>query len=104
MNIGPLDGTSVGAAGSPLAQAKGSEVERAHEQLAARARQVYHGRKAAAASGVGEPDGEDHETTDRDADGRRAWERSPGGDGAAPEPGPSRDPSRLSGRLLDLSG
>jgi hypothetical protein len=106
MSIGPLDGVSAGAAGTPLAQTRGSEVERAQKQLAARSRQAYHGRKAEAASGVGEPDGEDHETTDRDADGRRALERLPklAADSAPLEPGASRDPSRLSGNLLDLSG
>ena len=35
-------------------------------------------RKAEAAAGVGEPDGEDHETAERDADGRRPWEESAG--------------------------
>ncbi len=60
-----------------MAQTKGSEVERAEQQLGARQRQVYHGRKAEAAAGVGEPDGEDHEATERDADGRHPWEEPP---------------------------
>ncbi len=78
MNIGPLNGINTGAAGSPLVHAKGAEVERAGQQLGAERRRVYHGRKAAAAAGVGEPDGEDHEaSTERDADGRRPWEEPP---------------------------
>ena len=64
-------------AGSPLAQAKGADVERAHREVGAQRRQVYHERKAEAAAGVGEPDGEDHETADRNADGRRPWEEQP---------------------------
>jgi hypothetical protein len=106
MNIGPLGAVNTGAAGSPLAQTKGSEVERTEQQLGARQRQVYHGRKAEAAAGVGEPDGEDHEATERDADGRRPWEEpaATNGDVAEPKAHPSKDPSQQSGNLLDLSG
>ena len=104
--MSPLNGINAGAAGSPLAQTKGSEVERAEQQLGARQREVYHGRKAEAAAGVGQPDGEDHEATERDADGRRAWEEPPetkkGAD--SPDVRQSKDPSHQSGNLLDLSG
>jgi len=81
-------------------------VERAEQQLGARGRQVYHGRKAEAAAGVGEPDGEDHEPTERDADGRHPWEEPPEANGGvAPGDAPrSKDPTQQSGNLLDLSG
>ena len=72
MNINPLASTS--AAGSPLAQTKGAALERAQEEVGAEQRRLYHDRKAEAAAGVGEPDGEDHQTAQRDADGRRPWE------------------------------
>ncbi len=70
MSIGPV-GTAISAAGSPLAQTKGAEVERAREEVGAERRQVYYDEMAEAAAGVGEPDGEDHETSERDGDGRR---------------------------------
>jgi hypothetical protein len=87
MSIGPL-GAATGAVGSPLTQTKGSEIDRAHGEVGAQRRRVYHEQKAEAAAGVGEPDLEDHEAADRDADGRRPWE----------------DPSRERGNLLDLNG
>ena len=106
MSIGPLSGVNAGVAGSPLAQTKGSEVERAQQTVGAEQRQVYHGRKAEAAAGVGEPDGEDHETADRDGDGRRPWEDQPEPEqnAAVPTTRQSKDPSQQSGNLLDLTG
>jgi hypothetical protein len=104
MSIGPLGAAS--AAGSPLAQTKGAEVERAQQEVGAQRRRVYHGRQAEAAAGVGEPDGEDHETAERDADGRRPWEDQPEppDNGAVPDTTQSKDPSQQSGNLLDLTG
>jgi hypothetical protein len=104
MSLGPV-GIAASTAGTPLAQTKGSALERAQEQVGAERRQVYHEKKAAAAAGVGEPDGEDHETTDRDADGRRPWEEPPEAPAAAAgDSRPSKDPSQQSGNLLDLTG
>ena len=93
-------------AGTPLAQATGSEVERAHGEVGAQRRRVYHERKAEAAAGVGEPDGEDHETGERGADGRRPWEEQPVSEAtdASQDTPRSVDPSRQSGNLLDLDG
>jgi hypothetical protein len=104
MSIGPLGTTS--AAGSTLAQTKGIEIERAGEAVGAQRRQVYHEQKAEAADGVGEPDGEDHETHPRDADGRRPWEDQPEPEDNAGPPGTrqSKDASQQSGNLLDLTG
>ncbi len=104
MSIGPTHSSAV-AAGSPLAQTKGVELDRAQETVGAQARQVYHDRKAEAADGVGEPDGENHQTAERDGDGRRAWEDMPEPE-AQNESGDrkSKDPSQQSGNLLDLTG
>ena len=93
MSIGPL-GITASAAGSPLAQTKGAEVERAQGEVGAQRRQVYHDSKAEAADGVGQPDGEDHEAAQRDADGRRPWEEPPEAAENAGSPGTrqSKDP------------
>ncbi len=61
-------------------------LERAHGEVGAQRRRVYHERKAEAAAGVGQPDGEDHETADRDADGRRPWEDRPAPEAMPPLP------------------
>jgi hypothetical protein len=105
MSIGPT-GMAASAAGTPLAQKKGSAIERAGEEVGAQRRQVYHDQKAEAAAGVGEPDGENHETAERDGDGRRPWEDPPGSKTAAgrPDARHSKDPLRESGNLLDLTG
>ena len=105
MSIGPLGGAA-GVTGSPLAQAKGADVERAHKEVGAQRRQVYHERKAEAAAGVGQPDGEDHAIADRSGDGRRPWEEPPEPEGRNASPGVSdgNDPSQERGNLLDLSG
>ena len=79
MSVGPLGGIASSAAGSPLAQTKGSDVERAQQDTSNQQRQVQNDQKAEAASGIGEADGEDHETAERDADGRRLWEEPPEG-------------------------
>jgi hypothetical protein len=105
MSIGPL-GAVAGVAGSSLAQAKGADLERAHGDVGTQRRRVYHEGKAASAAGVGEPDGEDHETADRSVDGRRPWEESPRAEGNVTKRGalPAKDPSHERGNLLDFSG
>ncbi len=79
MSLGPLGGINAGvigsAAGSPLSQTKGSASERASKDSAAQERTKDTDIKTERASGVGHTEG-DHETSDRDADGRRLWERS----------------------------
>ncbi len=105
MSIGPL-GTAASAAGSPLTQMKGTEVERAQGEVGAGRRQGYYDQKATAADGVGEPDGEDHETAERDGDGRRELEDQPEGEGPAGTARlrQSKDPTEQSGNLLDVTG
>ncbi len=106
MSVGST-GIAAGVAGLPLAQTAGPETERVQQALAAAGRRVYHGRKAEAAAGVGEPDGEDHQPAERDADGRRPWEELLESDPSEKASAPvrqSKDPSRQSGNLLDLTG
>lgn len=112
MSVGPLGGIGASAAGSPLSQTKGSDVDRAEDETAAQARRAQSEKKAENAAGIGEADGEDHETADRDADGRRLWEdttppsegENPQSGTAAPDERQSKDSSGQRGNLLDLSG
>ena len=108
MSVGPLGGIAGSAAGSPLAQTQGSEIERAQQDAGTQQRQIQSDLKAEQAAGIGETDGEDHETEDRDADGRRLLEGSPKkGDteeAADAESPKSKDTAGDSGNLLDLSG
>lgn len=110
MSVGPMGGLPASAAGAPLAQTKGSDVDRAQQDSAAQQRRVQTDQKAEMAAGIGETDGEDHATGERDADGRRLWEQMPGGSepNGAEENGADqsrvKDPTGQSGSLLDLSG
>jgi len=110
MSVGPMAGIPGSVAGSPLAQTSGSETERAQHDVGAQQRRIQSDQKAESAAGIGETDGEDHETADRDADGRRPWEAPPGpetpppADQDASAPPRPQDPSGESGNLLDLTG
>ncbi len=109
MSTGPLGSIGAGAAGLPLAQVRAGDAERAKEKIdrdGSRAADI----KAEKSAGVGETDGEDHETAERDADGRRPWEEPP-----PPQESDSQgneamqgdlppDPTGQSGNLLDISG
>jgi hypothetical protein len=106
MSIGPL-GLSANVSGTPLAQTKGSEVDRARQQTDQQSREIDLENKAEAAAGVGEPDCEDHETAERDADGNRPWEEDLSESEENPAKGKtpkSKDPTRERGNLLDLTG
>jgi|WetSurMetagenome_2_1015567.scaffolds.fasta_scaffold351269_2 hypothetical protein len=98
-------GAAAGVTGIPLAQAKG-DVERASAEIGAQRRRMHHARKAEAAAGIGEPDGEYHEIADRNGDGRRPWEAPPAvaADDPPSDAPQSRDLCKESGNLLDLSG
>lgn len=108
MSIGPL-GPIVSAAGSALAQSKGSDLERTQNEVAGQERQSEVGRQAESAAGIGAADGENHETSERDADGRRLWEAPLGKQGGNAAAGGSaeapraKDPTGQSGGTLDLS-
>ncbi len=109
MSVGSLSSVLSSVAGSPLAQTKGSEPERAEQAVVSQQTRSESDRKAEAAAGIGETNGEDHEPAERDADGRRPWEEPPGtppdslDDTAASQP-PGKDATRQTGRLLDLTG
>lgn len=109
MSIGPLGGVHTSAAGVPYAQAKGPDVERTEHESVSHQRQIKSERLADAAAGIGET-GEDSETSERDADGRRLWEEQ-AGKPPTDESGPdephtkhSKDVTGESGNQLDLSG
>jgi hypothetical protein len=107
-SIGSLGGILNSAAGAPLAQTKGSEVERSQQDQTAQQRQVQGELRAETAASIGETDGEEHQTADRDADGRQLWQRSHAHEKAdaevAPEAPRSKDVSGQTGSQLDLSG
>ena len=83
-------------------------VERAGQDVGAQHRNAVYEKKAEAAAGIGETDGEDHQTDERDADGRRPWEFPPKKQNSTDDPSKqqpqSRDTTGESGNLLDLSG
>ncbi|MEA1950711.1 MAG: hypothetical protein U9N87_04965 [Planctomycetota bacterium] len=110
MSIGPSAGLAASAAATPLAKASSSDSDRVSQEVSAQQRQTVSENKAESAAGIGETDGEDHETEDRDADGRKLWEESPEGKKQAAEDSQQETPPRVkdvsgqSGNLLDLSG
>jgi hypothetical protein len=61
------------AFGTPLALGHGSEVERSRRDVAVHRRRAALNAKAA---GLAVPEGDNNLIDDRDADGRRPWERS----------------------------
>ncbi|HEY5314196.1 MAG TPA: hypothetical protein VIK18_16810 [Pirellulales bacterium] len=109
MSVGPM-GAAASFAGVPLAQTRGSEAERAAQESTAFERQVRSQAQAADTAGIAASDSEDNQAHDRDADGRRLWERSTpaSADEAeaddAPPPEAPRKPDGESGAQLDLSG
>ncbi len=113
MSVGGMGGILGGAAGSPLSQSKGAAAEQTANETAAQKGKLSNEKKADAASGVGQTDGEGHEAHDRDGDGRKLWEAPvEAGEAAgeqeesdsAPAERKSKDASGNSGGSLDLSG
>jgi hypothetical protein len=91
--------SSVGATGA---------VNQAQQDAAVQARHAAAERQAENAAGIGRMD-QDEATSDRDADGRRLWERPPAGqanDEGEPNKAPptNKDPTGQAGSQLDLSG
>ncbi len=110
MSIGPTNPVVAGLAGTPLAQTKGSDVDRNQQASGSRQARDFSAQKAENAAGIGETDGQDHEAAERDADGRRPWQSPIQQSPESPETpanarsSPSKDASGESGSLLDLSG
>ena len=109
MSIGPSSPIAGSAAGTFLAQLRGSDVDRAQQESKSQALRADSQERAEMAAGVGQTDGENHQTADRDADGRRLWEFSRQQGEAEDETELPRlphgeDPTGQSGAMLDLRG
>jgi hypothetical protein len=110
MSVGPLGGILGSVAGSQSAQS-GSDIARARQEAIHHNRQAKLEGHAENMAGIAETDGEDHQSDERDADGRRPWElpaeKKQAGQGDSPaeaEAPRSRDVTGVSGSQLDLSG
>ncbi len=111
MSIGSL-GVIGGLSAVPLAQ-KGADVERSQQASIQQQRHVASEQKAESAAGIAETDSE-QEVSERDADGRRLWEKmggkkvaAPAAESAAPDVDPTHQSIDLtgeSGGQLDLTG
>src|SRR5262245_37753410 len=111
MSVGPLSSIAGSVAGTQLAQ-QGAESDRARAASSSQQRQTQSAQLAEAAAGIGKTDGDQHETNERDADGRRPWEieaeiraAAAAKEAAAAEPPrQSRDATGQCGSTLDLTG
>src|SRR6188472_2926093 len=74
MSMGPVGGVVGSAAGTSLSQTAGAETERSQRDTAAQHRQIDGNERTELASGIGQTE-QDQESSERDADGRRLWER-----------------------------
>ncbi len=111
MNIGQIGVVVPAAAGSSLAQARGSDAEKVGQDISAQQRQTDGTHRANQAAGVAEADGQDHQAHERDADGRRLWEEPLAAKSALDphaipelESPTSKDATGECGHQLDLSG
>lgn len=107
MSVGPTSPIAAGFAGTPLAQTRGSESDRVQHEVGGQQLRTFSAEKAEAAAGIGETDGEDHQTAERDADGRRPWQfrqTAPKNTDESRSAPKAKDISGESGSLLDLSG
>ncbi len=109
MSIGLISSIASSVAGTSLAQTRGSEIDRGQQENSAHELRAKSDLNAETAAGVGQTDGDNHQTADRDADGRRLWEftrRLGDRDAGAEESGAAqmKDPTGQCGNELDLSG
>ncbi len=128
MSIGPAGFFSIIAATSPqasamavpLSQPQSADADRTAQEVSEQEREHDADTKAENAAGIGQTDGEEHGANQRDADGRRLWEKNTApsdaaSDAAADEPAEdaegashpthaSRDATGQSGNQLDLMG
>ncbi|MBA2116030.1 hypothetical protein [Bremerella alba] len=113
MSVGPLGASLASSiAATNLAQRNSSDVAGAQQATSSHALVVDSTEKAEKAAGVGDPE-ESEKISDRDADGRRAWERPEEesdedeaeleGD-ATYDATQRKDPTGVKGREIDLSG
>jgi hypothetical protein len=95
--------------GSAFATNRSADIERVEQDTASQASHLDGLDKAELAGDVGETKGDDSHASERDADGRRAWEfrrgkRARSGDFAIADSNLPKDPSGQSGNELDLCG
>jgi hypothetical protein len=110
MSVGSL-GFFGSIAAAPTVQ-RGADSERVQQDTARQRGEVKSNLLAESAAGIGEADGNEHGTNERDADGRRPWEVAPGAANkdaaaAAAEQPPlrqSKDVTGTTGGQLDLTG
>jgi hypothetical protein len=111
MTMVPIGGMLSSAAGTSLSQTTGSETERTQKESLVHRRAVEADQHAEQSAGIGQTE-QDQESSERDADGRRLWERPPDEiKPAATKPAEpevtsrqSKDPTGQSGTQLDLTG
>jgi hypothetical protein len=107
MSIGSL-GIVGSLVGTSLAQ-RSAEVDKTQRDAADASRQSDAAARAESAEGIGQTE-EDSQAGERDADGRRLWERNAKTttveDAAASTPATTaaKDPDGISGGILDLTG
>ncbi len=73
MSVGPTNPVAYSVAGSVLAQTTGSDVIRARQDALVQQRSLEATQQTEDALGIGQTDGEDNQTNERDADGRTPW-------------------------------
>jgi hypothetical protein len=115
MTMIPLGSALTSAAGTALSQSAGSETERAQKDTISQRRTSDADLHAEQTAGIGETE-KDQESSERDADGRRLWERphddarkgaadaSTAAADADVQNRLSKDPTGQSGTQLDLTG
>jgi hypothetical protein len=104
MTIESTASVTVSAAGVPIAQAAGTDLDAA--RLAASAAQLKHDadQRAARAAGIAQADGDDLQAGERDSDGRSAWILRRRTMDPTSEPFAERRDSDGPGRILDVTG
>ncbi len=111
MSIGPT-GFFASVAALPPSLPTTSDTDRTAHETTAQAGRVSSDMKAESAAGIGKTDGDEHATAERDADGRRLFEKTPAAKASVAASadlptGPasqSKDPTGDSGGALDLTG
>jgi len=73
MSVGPMNPMLYSLAGSSLAQTTGTDVLRARQEALAQQGDLEAAQRTEDALGIGETDGEDNQTNERDGDGRTPW-------------------------------
>jgi hypothetical protein len=110
MSVGSL-GIFGSIAATPAAQ-RGADAERVQQDTVRQQGESKSDLQAEKAAGIGETDGDEHDTNERDADGRRPWETAARDKKAnadekiesTPQVRQSKDATGDTGGQLDLTG